>query len=159
MARSIKSRRQRRRHHDGRRRNFGTTESTDLHTNTISQFAIHRYLTDNDADSHASKLRQIYGERCEAMLQSLARHFPAGVRWTKPEGGMFLWVELPPRLDTARLLPAAIEAKVAFVPGAPFFANEKPNHFLRLNFSNQTPERIEIGIKKLAEVIVNNEDQ
>jgi 2-aminoadipate transaminase len=133
-------------------------QSTDLHTNTISQFAIHRYLTDNDADSHVSKLRQIYGDRCEAMLQSLARHFPAGVRWTKPEGGMFLWVELPPHLDTAQLLSAAIEAKVAFVPGAPFFANEKPNHFLRLNFSNQTPERIETGIKKLADV-VNNEDQ
>src|SRR5262245_62466075 len=93
------------------------------------------------------------------MLQSLARHIPAGVRWTKPEGGMFLWVELPPRLDTARLLPSAIEPKVAFVPGAPFFANEKPNHFLRLNFSNKTPERIEVGIKKLAEVNVNNADQ
>jgi len=60
-------------------------QSTDLHTNTISQFAIHLYLTDNDADSHVSKLRQIYGERREAMLQSLARHFPAGVRWTKSE--------------------------------------------------------------------------
>jgi 2-aminoadipate transaminase len=93
------------------------------------------------------------------MLQSLARHFPTDVRWTKPEGGMFLWIELPPRLDTAQLLPAAVEAKVAFVPGAPFFANEKPNHFLRLNFSNQTPERIETGIKKLAEVIFNAKDQ
>jgi 2-aminoadipate transaminase len=93
------------------------------------------------------------------MLQSLARHFPTGVRWTKPEGGLFLWVELPRRIDTAQLLPAAIEAEVAFVPGAPFFANDKPNHFLRLNFSNQTPERIETGIKKLANVIVNKEDQ
>jgi 2-aminoadipate transaminase len=134
-------------------------QSTDLHTNTISQFAIHRYLMENDADSHVAKLRQIYGERCETMLRSLARHFPAGVRWTKPEGGMFLWVELPAHRDSAKLLPAAIEAEVAFVPGAPFFPNEKPNHFLRLNFSNQTPERIETGIKKLAQVIVNNENQ
>src|SRR5262249_27686470 len=81
-------------------------QSTDLHTNTISQFAIHRYLTDNDADSHVSRLRRIYGERCEAMLQSLARNFPAGVRWTRPEGGMFLWGELPRPLDTGQLLPA-----------------------------------------------------
>lgn len=134
-------------------------QTTDLHTNTISQFAIHRYLMDNDTDAHVAKLRRIYGERCEAMLRSMARHFPAGVRWTKPEGGMFLWVELPADCDSAKLLPAAIEAEVAFVPGAPFFPNETPNHFLRLNFSNQTPERIETGIKKLAEVIATKMDQ
>src|SRR5262249_35410835 len=81
-------------------------QSTDLHTNTISQFAIHRYLTDNDADSHVSKLRQIYGEPGEAMLQSLARHFPSAVRWTEPEGGMFLWVEVPRRFDTRELWQA-----------------------------------------------------
>ena len=128
-------------------------QATDLHTNTVSQFAVHHYLTAHDADQHVTKLRGIYGERCQVMLDSLAKYFPAGVRWTKPEGGMFLWVELPPQVNTAELLPAAIDAKVAFVPGAPFFANERPQNFLRLNFSNQTPERIELGIKTLAEVI------
>lgn len=128
-------------------------QATDLHTNTVSQFAVHHYLTNNDADQHITKLRGIYGERCRVMLESLAQYFPAGVRWTKPEGGMFLWVELPAHLNTSQLLPAAIAAKVAFVPGAPFFANEHPQNFMRLNFSNQTPERIELGIKTLAEVI------
>lgn len=128
-------------------------QATDLHTNTVSQFAVHRYLTENDADAHVTRLKKIYGERCDVMLQSLEKYFPTGVRWTKPEGGMFLWVELPAHLDTTQILAAAIEAKVAFVPGAPFFANEKPSNFMRLNFSNQTPERIAAGIKTLAEVI------
>jgi 2-aminoadipate transaminase len=128
-------------------------QATDLHTNTVSQFAVHHYLTHHDADQHVATLRGVYGERCQVMLDSLAKYFPVGVRWTKPEGGMFLWVELPPQLNTAQLLPAAIEAKVAFVPGAPFFANERPQNFLRLNFSNTTPERIDLGIKTLAEVI------
>jgi 2-aminoadipate transaminase len=128
-------------------------QATDLHTNTVSQFAVYRYLTEHNADEHIIKLCDVYGERCRVMLDSLAKYFPADVRWTKPEGGMFLWVELPPHLNTAKMLPEAINAKVAFVPGAPFFANERPQNFMRLNFSNQTPERIEIGIQKLAEVI------
>ena len=132
-------------------------QATDLHTNTVSQFAVHHYLTNNDATAHLTKLRGVYGERCRVMLAVLAQYFPTGVRWTRPEGGMFLWVELPPHLNTSQLLPAAINAKVAFVPGAPFFANERPQNFLRLNFSNQTPERIELGIKTLAEVIAQSE--
>ena len=132
-------------------------QATDLHTNTVSQFAVHHYLTENDAEPHLNKLRSVYGERCRVMLETLERYFPTGVRWTKPEGGMFLWVELPPHLNTSQLLPAAIQAKVAFVPGAPFFANEQPQNFLRLNFSNQTPERIELGIKTLAGVIAQSE--
>jgi 2-aminoadipate transaminase len=136
-------------------------QATDLHTNTVSQFAVHRYLTEHNADEHIAKLCGVYGERCRVMLESLAKYFPAGVRWTKPEGGMFLWVELPPHLNTAKMLPDAIQAKVAFVPGAPFFApsltDARPQNFMRLNFSNQTPERIEIGIQKLAEVIAKTE--
>lgn len=131
-------------------------QATDLHTNTVSQFAVHRYLTGHDADAHITKLCDVYGERCRVMLESLEQHFPAGVRWTKPEGGMFLWVELPSHLNTANMLPDAINAKVAFVPGAPFFANERPQNFMRLNFSNQTPERIALGIQKLAEVIAKH---
>ncbi len=132
-------------------------QATDLHTNTVSQFAVHRYLTEHDSAAHLTKLRGVYGERCRVMLEALATYFPTGVRWTKPEGGMFLWVELPSHLNTANLLPDAINAQVAFVPGAPFFANERPQNFMRLNFSNQTPERIALGIQKLAEVIAKND--
>lgn len=128
-------------------------QATDLHTNTAAQRAAHRYLTHYAPDEHVEKIRTVYGERCQVMLDALARHFPAGVRWTKPEGGMFLWVELPPHFDTTELLAEALEEKVAFVPGAPFFAAEKPRNFMRLNFSNQRPERIEQGIERLARVI------
>lgn len=131
-------------------------QATDLHTNTVSQFAVYRYLTENDSDQHVTSLRGVYGARCAVMLAALEQYFPAGVRWTKPEGGMFLWVEMPKQLNTSQLLTDAITAKVAYVPGAPFFANEKPQNFLRLNFSNQTPERIELGIKKLAEVFAQS---
>ncbi|HEX4945657.1 MAG TPA: PLP-dependent aminotransferase family protein [Blastocatellia bacterium] len=134
-------------------------QATDLHTNTVSQFAVHRYLTEHDADAHITKLRSVYGERCRVMLAALETHFPAGVRWTKPAGGMFLWVELPSHMNTAAMLPAAIQAKVAFVPGASFFANERPQNFMRLNFSNSTPERIAEGMRKLAEVIAQSEQQ
>ena len=123
----------------------------------MSQFAVYRYLIEHDVDEHINKLRGVYGDRCRVMLEAMAKYFPSGVRWTKPEGGMFLWVELPPHFNTVNMLPDAINAKVAFVPGAPFFANERPQNFMRLNFSNQTPERIEIGIQKLAEVITKSE--
>lgn len=128
-------------------------QATDLHTNTAAQRAAHYYLINYAPDVHIAKIRAVYGERCNVMLDALARHFPAGVRWTKPEGGMFLWVELPPDVNTTELLQSALKEKVAFVPGAPFFANEKPQNFLRLNFSNQKPERIEQGIERLARVI------
>jgi 2-aminoadipate transaminase len=128
-------------------------QATDLHTNTAAQRAAHHYLTHYSPEAHVEKIRAVYGERCEVMLDALARHFPAGVRWTKPEGGMFLWVELPPEVDAAALLQEALKEKVAFVPGAPFFANEKPRNFMRLNFSNQQPERIEEGVRRLARVI------
>ncbi len=131
-------------------------QATDLHTNTVTQWAAHRYLTEHSADEHIAKIRAVYGERCRVMLDSLARYFPSGVRWTKPEGGMFLWVELAPHVRTEDVLTAAIAEKIAFVPGAAFFANEKQYHFMRLNFSNQVPEKIEEGIKRLAQVIARH---
>jgi 2-aminoadipate transaminase len=131
-------------------------QASDLHTNTIAQRAAHRYLTENSTDEHIAQLRDLYGERCRVMLESLARYFPARVRWTKPEGGMFLWVELPPQVRTEEVLTEAIAEKIAFVPGAAFFANEKQHNFMRLNFSNQVPEKIEEGIRRLAQVIARH---
>lgn len=128
-------------------------QATDLHTNTAAQRAAHHYLMNYAPDAHVERIREVYGERCRVMLDALARHFPAGVRWTKPEGGMFLWVELPRHVNTTALLQEALKEKVAFVPGAPFFADERPQNFLRLNFSNQKPESIEQGIERLARVI------
>jgi 2-aminoadipate transaminase len=128
-------------------------QATDLHTNTVSQFAVHHYVTHHDPDAHIHRLIDVYGQRCRVMLESLEREFPDGVRWTKPEGGMFLWVELAASIDTMEMLPAAVAAQVAYVPGAPFYASDRPQRYMRLNFSNQRPERIVEGIQRLAKVI------
>jgi 2-aminoadipate transaminase len=131
-------------------------QASDLHTNTVAQRAAHCYLSEHSADQHVARIRAVYGERCRRMLESLARYFPAHVRWTKPEGGMFLWAELAPHVRTEELLAAAIAEKIAFVPGAAFFADERRHNFMRLNFSNQVPEKIEEGIQRLAQVIARH---
>ncbi len=128
-------------------------QATDLHTNTVAQRAAAKTLETFDYDAHLARLCEVYGERCLTMIDAIGRHFPEETKWTRPEGGLFLWVELPEGLSGAELLPVALEERVAFVPGAPFFAaNPKPN-FIRLNFSNSKPERIEEGIARLGRVI------
>jgi len=128
-------------------------QATDLHTNTVAQRAAHRYLCENSADDHISRIRSVYGERCTAMLDSLSNSFPSSVRWTHPEGGMFVWVELPEDINAEELLARAIREKIAFVPGAPFFADQRRHNFMRLNFSNQSTRKIEEGIGRLATVL------
>jgi 2-aminoadipate transaminase len=87
------------------------------------------------------------------MRDAIERHFPSETRWTKPDGGLFLWVELPETVNADELFADALCEQVAFVPGASFFAGEKRTNFMRLNFSNQTPDRIEEGIKRIARVL------
>ncbi|MWK54328.1 PLP-dependent aminotransferase family protein, partial [Escherichia coli] len=87
------------------------------------------------------------------MLDSLTRHMPAGVHWNRPEGGMFIWVEVPEGIDTMALLEKAVARNVAFVPGAPFYANAPRRNTLRLAFVTVTPERIEQGIAVLGELM------
>jgi 2-aminoadipate transaminase len=87
------------------------------------------------------------------MLDSLERYFPAGVRWTRPDGGLFLWIELPERISGEDLLRDALPERVAFVPGSPFFAAEPKFNFIRLNYSNSRPEVIEEGVRRIAAVL------
>ncbi len=89
-------------------------------------------------------------ERRDTMLAALKAHFPPGVTWTQPQGGLFLWLKFPEHLDAAVVLKAAIEQKVAFVPGESFFADGSGRNTARLNFSNASPERVEEGIARLA---------
>jgi 2-aminoadipate transaminase len=84
---------------------------------------------------------------------ALEEHFPPEARWTRPEGGLFLWVELPEGISGEEVLKDAIRERVAFVPGAPFFANDPQHNFIRLNFSNQLPEMIEEGIERIGDVL------
>jgi 2-aminoadipate transaminase len=130
-----------------------TKQAADLHSGGIQQRAVARAVATFDFDRHVRGLCAAYRERRDAMLTALAARFPAGTRWTHPDGGLFLWVELPEPLRAEDLLPQALARGVAFVPGAPFFVAPVRHNFLRLNFSNQPPARIADGIARLGEVI------
>jgi 2-aminoadipate transaminase len=125
-------------------------QASDLHTSSFDQRVAYAYLTQNDQAVHLEKIRSAYGERFNVMDSALQAEMPAGYRWTKPEGGMFLWVTGPVQLDGMALLQRAIERKVAFVPGRDFFPKDAGSNFLRLNYSNSTPERIREGVRRLA---------
>jgi 2-aminoadipate transaminase len=128
-------------------------QAADLHSNTIQQRAAARLLEEFDYDAHLARIRAVYGERRRVMLSCLEEHFPADARWTKPEGGLFLWVELPPSLRAEDLFEVALKENVAFVPGAPFYAADPRRNMMRLNFSNSRPEMIEEGIKRLGAIV------
>ena len=128
-------------------------QATDLHTATLSQMVVHEVVREGFLDTHIPTIRHLYREQCAAMLASLERHMPAGVRWNQPRGGMFLWAELPKGLDAGALLARAIEKEVAFVPGAPFFAANPVLETMRLAFVTVPPARIEEGVKRLADTI------
>jgi 2-aminoadipate transaminase len=128
-------------------------QSTDLHSSSLSQRAVAALFETFDYAAHLSKLRTTYGARCAVMLECLDRVMPEGTRLTRPEGGLFVWAELPGRVDTEKLLKRAVAEKVAFVPGAPFFAERPQRNTLRLNFSNRPPELIHEGMERLGRVI------
>lgn len=128
-------------------------QASDLHTATLAQHAAATLLETFDYDGHLGKIRRVYGERCEAMLSVLGRTMPDGVRWTRPEGGLFLWLSLPAGVRDDEVFKAAISRAVAVVPGSGFFVGPEQHGFLRLNYSNQPLEKIRVGMERLAESI------
>lgn len=128
-------------------------QATDLHTATLTQRVVARLLNAGLLEAHLPRVRALYAAQAAAMLGSLRAHMPAGVRWTEPEGGMFVWLTLPARIDTLRLLDRAIEHGVVFVPGVPFYAGDPEHHTLRLSFVTVPAERIDRGIATLARLI------
>ncbi|MCE5312357.1 MAG: PLP-dependent aminotransferase family protein, partial [Nitrospiraceae bacterium] len=128
-------------------------QAADLHTNYFCQKILHEYLTNFDVDTHIDKIREAYRSQRESMVNAIHKYFPEGIHYTEPEGGMFLWIELPKGLSSLELFNRAIEKKVAFVPGDPFYVNKSGVNTLRLNFSCVDSATIEVGIKRLAEVI------
>lgn len=128
-------------------------QAADLHTPSFTQRIVHETIKDGFLDTHIPQIRTLYANQCAVMLDALSRHFPASVQWNRPEGGMFIWVKLPVAFDSAELLKKAIARNVAFVPGAPFFANEPQHNTLRLSFVTVPPEKIEEGIAKLGQLI------
>jgi 2-aminoadipate transaminase len=124
-------------------------QAADLHTGTFVQRVLAQYLADNDLDAHVGALRRVYGQRRDAMICALQRFFPPEVEFTRPAGGMFLWVTLPAGISSLKLFEAAIAQKVAFVPGTPFYVDGGGESNLRLNFSNANESDIETGIARL----------
>jgi DNA-binding transcriptional MocR family regulator len=95
----------------------------------------------------------MYRQRCDAMLTALAQHMPAGTSWTTPGGGFFVWLTLPPGIDSKAMLPRAIGARVAYVPGTGFYADGSGRDAMRLSFCYPPPERIADGVARLADVV------
>jgi 2-aminoadipate transaminase len=124
-------------------------QAADLHTGTVVQRILGQYLQDNDLDSHVAMLRRAYVQRRDAMISAMEQSFPSEVTFTRPQGGMFLWVSLPAGLSSLRLFEVAIGQKVAFVPGTPFYVDGGGESNLRLNFSNASESDIETGIARL----------
>lgn len=124
-------------------------QGTDLHTGTVDQMVAYEVASGGFLNQHIHHIRTIYSERRDAMLAALKRHFPPGATWTQPQGGLFLWLTFPESMDAAVVLKAAIEKRVAFVPGQSFFVDSRGRNTARLNFSNASPELIEEGIKRL----------
>lgn len=127
-------------------------QAADLHTSSLDQRIVHRYLTEFDSGAHIDRIRQAYGERFSMMDAMLREKMPQGFRWTHPEGGMFLWVTCPEGVNTNELLREALKRKVIFVPGQDFFPDASGQRFMRLNFSNASLESISEGIVRLAQV-------
>ena len=130
-------------------------QATDLHTAQLTQMVVYEAIKDGFLNQHIPTIRKLYADQCQAMLDALQAYFPAAASWTRPEGGMFIWVTLPEQLDPAELLKEAVEQHVAFVPGAPFYANAPQKNTLRLSFVTVPPEKIRAGVERLGKLIAS----
>jgi 2-aminoadipate transaminase len=127
-------------------------QAADLHTSTFAQCVAFEVARGGFLDQHVKLIRGVYRERRDVMLQALKEFFPPEVTWTRPQGGLFLWVTLPEGMDSQSLFQSALAENVAFVPGDSFYAGNGPEscRHLRLNFSYPNPEQIREGIRRLA---------
>jgi 2-aminoadipate transaminase len=130
-------------------------EAADLSQSNFNQSIAYRYFAGYPWQETLKELRDVYRERRDAMLEALAEHFPpeSGVTWTRPRGGFYVWVRLPDQLDAKAMLAKAISARVAYVPGGSFFADDQGNSNLRLSYCFPPPDRIREGVRRLAGVI------
>ena len=135
------------------------SESSILCPSNFSQLAISSYLSDQPWRDQIAAFTKLYKVRRDAMLESLEQYFPKGATWTKPGGGFYVWVTLPPEIDTKALVPKAIVGKVAYVPGTAFYADGLGSWSMRLSYCYPTPERIHEGVKALAGVVKQELDR
>jgi len=128
-------------------------ESATLCPPAFSQMAVSAYLTKHDWLGQIKQFREMYRERRDAMVEALDDMMPAAARWNVPGGGFYVWVTLPPGLDAKAMLPRAVTARVAYVPGTAFFADGFGAQSMRLSYCYPTPERIREGVRRLTGVI------
>ncbi len=128
-------------------------QSTDLCTPPYTQRIAARYIEQGLLDSNIKKIIDLYREKRDAMLEAFEQYMPEGVTWTKPEGGLFLFLTVPEHIDTGELFLDAIKEKVAFVTGSSFYCNGKGKNTMRINFSYSAKDMNIEGVKRLAKVI------
>ena len=128
-------------------------ESATLCPPSFNQMAVSAYLTQHDWQGQIKQMREMYRDRRDAMIAALHDFMPASCTWNVPTGGFFVWVGLPPGIDAKAMLPRAVTARVAYVPGTAFFADGFGSSWMRLSFCFPTPERIREGVRRLAGVL------
>jgi 2-aminoadipate transaminase len=128
-------------------------ESATLCPPVFSQFAVTAYLSRHDWRGQIKLFREMYRERRDAMLAGLRDHMPPGTSWTRPQGGFFVWLQLPPGLDSQAMLPRAVSARIAYVPGTAFYGDGFGSRYMRLSYCFPTPERIIEGTRRLGAVL------
>ncbi len=129
-------------------------QTEDVHTNVLSQMIAYEFVTRYSIDEHIAKLRAAYGKKCKLMMDCMDKYFPASVKHTCPEGGLFLFCTMPDGFDSKELMKLALDKNVAFVPGTSCMIDDKASYStFRMNYSTASEEDIEKGIKALGEVL------
>lgn len=127
-------------------------ETNDLQSPELTQMLTYYYLSMFDLEEHIREIQVVYKERCELMVEMIKKYFPEGIKYTDPEGGMFLWLELPEGLDSDKILDDAVAAGIAYIPGESFFSFEGVKNTIRMNFTMVKDEQIREGIRILGDV-------
>ena len=133
-------------------------QASDLHSSSFVQRVINQVLVDHNMDDHIDAIREVYKKQRDAMVNAIKAHFNGDIKCTKPEGGMFLWADLPDGMSSMKLFDAAVKKDVAFVPGFPFYCDDGGESTMRLNYSNADEASIDIGIKRLADAFYELKD-
>lgn len=128
-------------------------QGVDLQCNTLAQMMTYEYLNRYDIDKHIERIIEIYKQRRNVAVECIERYFPENIKFTHPEGGLFMWIELPEYISAHDILAKSLERKIAFVPGGSFFPVKHKENTFRLNYSNMSEDKIEKGLKILGEIL------
>ncbi len=128
-------------------------EAADLCPSSLTQMIVERWFATQPWQDQVARFRKIYQERAETLLDALDVEMPAGVTWTRPVGGFYVWLTVPAGVDTSDLLAKAVQHRVAYVPGAGFYADSTGTSQMRLSYSFPTPEKIREGAARLGELL------